>query len=373
MDTNELHRLFDDDVEAARQPHTTMNQNGDIVVGVDGSQESFAALRWALAEASVSGQAVNAVFGWTSSWDMGAEPENDEGWQTMREQITAKLRAWVDDACASLPRAPENITLTSVKASGTLALLEIGANAQQIVVGRRSLGRVTRWFSGSTSKTLSEESTVPVTVVRARQADEGDVRLHIADALSDNASQPDSEASQQQPVSPQTVPHTSITGSAATDSADTGSAADAQTPYERSSSTIVVGVDTTPDSTRALQFAAREASLHQVPLHVVFCWQVKELGTVPGYEGAFAPMDVNQRQAEHLVKEFVDASGVAQDVDVRIHAFHIPAARGLINASRYAGHLIIGSRGLTGLDAHFLGSVSNQVVDLAECTVSVVH
>ena len=43
----------------------------DIVVGVDGSDESFAALRWALQEASLTGQRVNAVYGWTHSWDMG--------------------------------------------------------------------------------------------------------------------------------------------------------------------------------------------------------------------------------------------------------------------------------------------------------------
>ena len=37
----------------------------DIVVGVDGSDESFAALRWALQEASLTGQRVNAVY---ASW-----------------------------------------------------------------------------------------------------------------------------------------------------------------------------------------------------------------------------------------------------------------------------------------------------------------
>ena len=52
----------------------------DIVVGVDGSDESFAALKWALEEASLTGQSVNAVFGWTHSWDMGSEPDSDEAW-----------------------------------------------------------------------------------------------------------------------------------------------------------------------------------------------------------------------------------------------------------------------------------------------------
>ncbi len=58
--------------EAATKP--------DIVVGVDRSDESFAALKWALEEASLTGQSVNAMFGWTHSWDMGSEPDSDEAW-----------------------------------------------------------------------------------------------------------------------------------------------------------------------------------------------------------------------------------------------------------------------------------------------------
>ncbi|MFR4488778.1 MAG: universal stress protein [Bifidobacterium pseudocatenulatum] len=34
---------------------------------------------------------------------------------------------------------------------------------------------------------------------------------------------------------------------------------------------------------------------------------------------------------------------------------------------------MVGSRGLSGLDAHFLGSVSKQIVNFADCTVTVVH
>lgn len=52
----------------------SLNPQGDLVVGVDGSQESFGALRWALRQAALSGQTVNAVYGWSYSWDMGPEP-----------------------------------------------------------------------------------------------------------------------------------------------------------------------------------------------------------------------------------------------------------------------------------------------------------
>ena len=134
--------------EAATKP--------DIVVGVDGSDESFAALKWALEEASLTGQSVNAVFGWTHSWDMGSEPDSDEAWAKVRHDIANELRVWVDKAAAGIDFDPANLKLTSVKASGTSALLQIGHDSQQIVVGRRSLSRMARWFMGSLSASLAE-------------------------------------------------------------------------------------------------------------------------------------------------------------------------------------------------------------------------
>ena len=158
-------------------------READIVVGVDGSDESFAALRWALGEASLTGQHVNAVFGWTHSWDMGAKPETDDAWKDVREQMTARLRDWVDRAGADMDFDPEKLKLTSVRATGTHALLELGSNAQQIVVGRRSLNRVARWFLGSLSASLAEEAKVPVTVVRFASDEEADVQDAIANSL----------------------------------------------------------------------------------------------------------------------------------------------------------------------------------------------
>ena len=80
-----------------------------------------------------------------------------------------------------------------------------------------------------------------------------------------------------------------------------------------------------------------------------------------------------QQRAQQLLDDVVAQAHIPDTVDVHANAFHIPAAKGLISASRYASHLVVGSRGLSGLDAHFLGSVSRQLVNFAECTVTVVH
>lgn len=318
-----------------------MNVKSDIVVGVDGSDESFAALKWALEEASLTGQHVNAVFGWTHSWDMGSEPDSDEEWTKVRHDIANELRRWVDRASAGIDFDPADLKLTSVKASGTAALLQIGHDAQQIVVGRRSLGRVARWFLGSLSASLAEEAEVPVTVVRTVRGEEESVTDAIANALTpgnDPVHYVEPGPASPVPVRP-----------------------------------VVVGVDGSLGSEGAFRFAAEEARLHAVPLEVLFCWQLKDLGVIPGYENAVPSVDAGQRRAEEILLDLMTRVEVPEGVEVNTHAFHICASKGLIAASRYASHLVVGSRGLSGLDAHFLGSVSRQIVNFAECTVTVVH
>lgn len=324
----------------------TDSRLGDIVVGVDGSDESFAALRWALGEASLTGQQVNAVYAWSHSWDMGSQPENEEQWAEKRHDIARRLREWVAQASQGMAIDESHIKLTSVKATGTAALLEIGKDAQQIVVGRRSLGRVARWFLGSLSASLAEEAKVPVTVVRLLDDEEASVQDAIANALT-----PAGETASY------TMPGSSL---------------------PRNQRPVVVGVDGSETSKHALRFAIKLAALHHAPLQVMFCWQLKDLGTIKGYENAVAPIPVGQEHAEHMLDELLDsvqvpAQDIPKDFQIESHAFHISAAKGLIEASRYARHLVVGSRGLSGLDAHFLGSVSRQIINFADCTVTIVH
>ncbi|MBW3087164.1 universal stress protein [Bifidobacterium sp. 82T24] len=307
----------------------------DIVVGVDGSTESFAALKWALNEAGRTGQNVNAVFGWTHSWDIDAEPDSDEAWRQVRNEIRETLRSWVDEASEGIDFNPENLKLTSVKASGSAALLQIGSHAQQIVVGRRSLGRVARWFLGSLSSSLAEEAKVPVTAVRAGEADSAEsVQSDIARVLDPDTSD------------------------------------DGRNGHRRP---IVVGIDGSKGAQRALRFAVHEAIVNRRPLHVLFCWQMRDLGKLPGFETTVPSVAEGQRHAEGVLRDTVAEACIPDDVEVHANAFHISAGKGLVSASRYAYQIVVGTRGLSGLDAHFLGSVSSQVLNDAECTVTVVH
>ena len=318
----------------------SLNPQGDLVVGVDGSQESFGALRWALRQAALSGQTVNAVYGWSYSWDMGPEPTTDEELAKLRTQIAEKLRDWVKDAAEGIDIDSDQIRLTSFRASGTSALLEIGSDAQQIVVGRRTLGRVARWFSGSLSSSLAEESQIPVTIIRVENEDQS-VQDEIANALT-----PGSQEVHFELPAPDTP---------------------------RTSRPIVVGVDGSPTSRREHEFSAWLANLNHAPLHVMYCWQLKDMTDIPGYETSVPPLDVAQQHAEQVVQHLIASSTLPEGLTIKADVFHISAGKGLVSASRYCRHIVVGSRGLSGADAHFLGSVSKQLINLAECNLTIVH
>ncbi|WP_236027981.1 universal stress protein [Bifidobacterium pongonis] len=334
VDNTTAHVAFEDGDAAANL--------ADIVVGVDGSDESFAALKWAMREASLTGQSINAVFGWTHSWDTNSdEPDSEESWAHVRHEIADELRSWVEQASDGIDFDPERLKMTSVRASGTSALLQIGKDSQQIVVGRRSLGRVARWFMGSLSASLAETAQVPVTVVRIAGSEDETVADEIANSLT---------------PSNVTVHYTQ-----------------GSSPSKPAQRPVVVGVDGSPTSLRALDFAVWHARIHDLPLHVMFCWQLRDLGAVPGHETTVPSTEEGQRFAERVLDELLAKAGIPSDVEVVKNAFHIPASKGLIAASRYASHVVVGSRGLTGMDAHFLGSVSRQIINFAECPITVVH
>ena len=339
------HALDDGSLKTVMEDTSDGSVKKDIVVGVDGSPESFAALRWALREASLDSRHVNAVFGWTRSWSLGPEPQDDDEWDRTRVRISSKLREWADTACQGMDFDRNDLTLTSVHASGASALMTMGSAAQQIVVGRRSVGRMTRWLTGSLSSSLAEDARVPVTIVKTPTDEASTVRQQIARTLSPSRD----------------------------DATFSSRRADSLPAYDSEESPIVVGVDGSATSRRALRFARDMAALRHRPLRVIMCWQLRDLGTVPGYERAVAPISQAQSYAQQIVERTVHEELPHTGGDIQAYAFHIPAAQGLIDASRYAAHIIVGTRGLSGMDARFLGSVSRQVVDLSECSVTVVH
>ncbi|MFF5141439.1 universal stress protein [Streptomyces sp. NPDC013157] len=137
-----------------------------VVVGVDGSPSSYAALRWALRYAGLVGGVVEAVavwelpglYGWSGpAVDMDIDAE--EARVRMRQELTDVLGA---DAAGS-------VRSHLVHGNTTDVLLRAAEGAEALVVGSRGRGGFARALLGSVSQQVSQHATCPVVIVRAAQ------------------------------------------------------------------------------------------------------------------------------------------------------------------------------------------------------------
>ncbi|CAM02661.1 nucleotide-binding universal stress UspA family protein [Saccharopolyspora erythraea NRRL 2338] len=133
-----------------------------IVVGVDGSAESKAALRWALRQAELTGSRIVAMMAWDSP--------PIYGWEDAPSQdLNARAAETLGDALREV--APEGTTVEIEKqvANGhpAKALLEESEDADILVLGNRGHGGFTGVLLGSVSQYCIHHATCPVMVVRA--------------------------------------------------------------------------------------------------------------------------------------------------------------------------------------------------------------
>jgi len=137
---------------------------------------------------------------------------------------------------------------------------------------------------------------------------------------------------------------------------------------------VVVGVDGSEESKRALQLACEEASEHGAELLVVSAWTPPPPPTAPPFGsfpwGADTTQLVENAEAA-LQKTLGEVLGDSPSVPIEARVAEGNAAKVLIDLSRSADMLVVGSRGYGGFSGLLLGSVSQQVVAHAECSVVV--
>lgn len=141
-------------------------------------------------------------------------------------------------------------------------------------------------------------------------------------------------------------------------------------------SRIVVGVDGSDSSKAALHWAYEEASHHGATLTAVSTWEPPTLPMSPPY-GAMPDKDYQDQPKnaalevlDRLVNELEDRDP-AVDVHTSIEEGH--AAEVLIERSKEADLLVVGSRGHGGFAGMLLGSVGQHLVAHAHCPVVVVR
>lgn len=136
---------------------------------------------------------------------------------------------------------------------------------------------------------------------------------------------------------------------------------------------IVVGVDGSPASRKALEWAGDEAVRHGSELTVLTAW----LPTPPPLSGTSSTMpthgatDLSETAKELLMEAIGDVLGEDPPVLVRPQVKEGNAAELLIDLSEGADLLVVGSRGYGGFAGLLLGSVSQHVAAHAKCTVVV--
>jgi nucleotide-binding universal stress UspA family protein len=134
---------------------------------------------------------------------------------------------------------------------------------------------------------------------------------------------------------------------------------------------IVVGVDGSPYSQNALDWALDESKLRNVPLTVLAV--APAAASIWGIAGQFSPAQETQEKVNQAAEEIVQKAASrhgGQKVTVRTVS-GVPADE-LIKASEDADLLVVAARGAGGFARLTMGSVSSQVAHHAHCPVVIV-
>ncbi|MFD2079690.1 Nucleotide-binding universal stress protein, UspA family [Actinopolymorpha cephalotaxi] len=134
---------------------------------------------------------------------------------------------------------------------------------------------------------------------------------------------------------------------------------------------VIVGVDGSECSERAVAFAFEEAAGRGLPLVAVHCWRLEHPDEAQWDADAFS-----RRRDEHLLSLGESLAGFRSkypDVAVTSSVLEGRAAVLLSESSRGAELVVVGSRGRGGLERMLLGSVAESLLHHAHCSVAVVR
>ncbi|HWG12041.1 MAG TPA: universal stress protein [Streptosporangiaceae bacterium] len=142
-------------------------QNKRIVVGVDGSPSSVHALEWAIHQAELTGDVIDAVNAWHFPNDYGMPVGDLPDFAGLGAEILDKAIAEARNATG---QAAAEIHPHVVEGNPAQALLDLAKGADLLVVGSRGHGGFTGALLGSVSQHVVHHAPCPVVVVRGRVA-----------------------------------------------------------------------------------------------------------------------------------------------------------------------------------------------------------
>jgi nucleotide-binding universal stress UspA family protein len=132
-----------------------------VVVGVDGSPDSMAAVRWANDYAAMTGARLRLVSTWVLPTTYSALRAYDQG-----NSPDAEARAVLDKACAELTIPEERVDTVCREGGAGPVLVAEGGPGAILVVGSRGHSALGSLVLGSVSDHCVHHATCPVVIVR---------------------------------------------------------------------------------------------------------------------------------------------------------------------------------------------------------------
>lgn len=286
-----------------------------IVVGVDESEGSAEALRWAASEATLRAARVTAVMAW------GYIDQHHEGDRPDDRTFDPDYHA--DDARRALeaivgkvlgPQGAEAVICLPVNDLAPSALLGAAAGADLLVVGARGLGGFRGLLLGSVSQRCVQHAPCPTAVVRP------------------------------------------------------GGAGGDTSRGER----IVVGIDSSETARRALHWTLDEGRVRHAAVDVVHSWSHPYLTAYPLSSVVPDPQEAGRRACQVIADALADEDTRDLPVPPRAVPLTGSPARAILDTAEEANLVVVGTRGRGAVASLVLGSVSQQVVVHAPCSVVVV-
>jgi len=278
-----------------------------VVVGTDGSPGGGGAVAWAAAQAQRAGSVLEVVTTFGTGYVLVTSKEAQEA----MDRVLADARALAERAAPGV-----TVTIRSHPGAPDVVLLQEAVGADLLVVGSRGRGGFTGRLLGSVSRRCVHRSPCPVVVVK----DEVDAEL---------------------------------------------------TRQSRKEPRLMVGVDGSPSSVEAVEWAAGQAERTGAVVELVLAWQFPA-----GYGAALSiPSDWDPAADGQGILDKVLAPVQAGHPDVSFRSTVVEGHPSQVLEARsdQADLLVLGCRGHGDLTGMLLGSVSEYCVVHARCPVLVVR